>query len=51
MLPTICNLNPRSIYNKVHEFHEFVRNEEIDIIFMSESWEREQLCLEEIINL
>ena len=36
-LPTICNMNPRSVYNKIKEFHEFVKSEEIDIIFMSES--------------
>ena len=50
-LPSICNLNPRSVYNKVEEFHEFVRSEDIDIVFMSESWERENKVLEEIISL
>ena len=50
-LPTICNLNPRSIYNKIEEFHAFVEEEEVDCIFMSESWERENLALEEIIKL
>ena len=24
-LPTICNLNPRSVYNKIDEFHNFVK--------------------------
>ena len=47
-LPTICNLNPRSVYNKTNEFHTFVEQEEIDLLFMSESWEREHLTLEEI---
>ena len=41
-LPTFGNMKPRSVYNKVHEFHEFVVNEDVDIIFMSESWEREE---------
>ena len=50
-LPTICNMNPRSVYNKVKEFHEFVASEEIDILFMSESWEREDKTLKDIINL
>ena len=50
-LPTLCNLNPRSVYNKVAEFHEFVKSEDIDIVFMSESWERESKTLAEIINL
>ena len=44
-------MNPRSIYNKVDEFHEFIKEESVDILFMSESWEREHLALNEIINL
>ena len=39
------------MYNKVAEFHEFVKSEDIDIVFMSESWEREIKTLAEIINL
>ena len=39
-LPKVANLNPRSIYNKVDEFCTFVEEEEIDIVFMSESHER-----------
>ena len=50
-LPVIANINPRSIYNKIKEFHTFVEQEEIDVVFMSESWEREHLQLEEIIKL
>ena len=34
------NLNPRSIYNKIDEFVTFVEEEDIDLIFMSESHER-----------
>ena len=49
-LPTIMNVNPRSIYNKIQDFHTFVEVERIDCIFMSESWEPNQ-PLEEIINL
>ena len=33
-LPTLCNMNPRSVYNKRDEFHEFVKEEEIDLLFM-----------------
>ena len=40
-LPTVINLNPRSVYNKINEFHTLVQEEDIDIVFMSESWERE----------
>ena len=50
-LPTLCNINPHSIYNKIDEFHNFVKEEEVDVIFISESWEREHLPLEEIIKL
>ena len=50
-LPTLCNLNPRSVYNKRDEFHTLVKEEELDAIFLSESWEREYLPLEKIINL
>ena len=50
-LPTLCNMNPRSVYNKRDEFHEFVKEEEIDLLFMSESWERDNLTLDKIIKL
>ena len=50
-LPTICNMNPRSVYNKIDEFHTFVNEEEIDLLLMSESWERDYLTLDQIIKL
>ena len=50
-LPTICNINPRSVYNKSDEFCTFVEQEEVDVIFMSESWERDYLSLDQIIKL
>ena len=50
-LPVICNLNPRSIYNKVDEFSTFVEQESVDLLFMSESWERDNLTLDKIIKL
>ena len=39
-LPTIMNVNPRSVYNKIIEFHTFVEEDGIECVFMSESWER-----------
>ena len=33
-LPSICNLNPRSIYNKRKEFETVVEQEELDLNFM-----------------
>ena len=50
-LPTLCNMNPRSVYNKIEEFHTFVKEEQVDLLFMSESWERESLTLDQIIKL
>ena len=50
-LPILCNMNPRSVYNKIDEFHAFVEEEAIDLLFMSESWERDYLTLNEIIKL
>ena len=50
-LPSVMNVNPRSIYNKASEFHDFVEEELIDCIFMSESWERPEQPLDSIINL
>ena len=44
-------MNPRSVYNKQDEFHTFVKEESIDVVFLSESWERDYLPLDEIINL
>ena len=50
-LPILCNMNPRSVYNKIEEFHTFVEEESVDLLFMSESWERESLTLDDIIKL
>ena len=50
-LPSLCNINPRSVYNKLDEFHSFVEEEELDCIFMSESWERDYLPLDKVIKL
>jgi hypothetical protein len=50
-LPSLCNLNPRSVYNKRDEFHALVKEEQLDVIFLSESWERDYLPLEKIIDL
>ena len=50
-LPTMMNINPRSIYNKSDEFHTLVTELEVDLITMSESWERESLPLDQLIKL
>ena len=50
-LPRVLNLNPRSIYNKKDEFETFVKEYEINLICMSESWERESLSLSKLLTL
>ena len=50
-LPSVMNVNPRSVYNKLEDFHTLVEVEEIDCVFMSESWERPNQPLESIIQL
>ena len=50
-LPKVLNLNPRSIYNKVDEFVTFVNEEDVDLVCMSESWERENLTLEKVVKI
>ena len=47
-LPVIMNLNPRSIYNKTDEFYLLLEQYEADLICISESWEREDLPLDEL---
>ena len=49
-LPKLANINPRSIYNKVSEFETFVKQEEIDIVLMSEAWEREEKTFYDILK-
>ena len=50
-LPVVLNLNPRSVYNKVKEFETLFEEMDVDVVFMSESWERENLRLEQLLNL
>ena len=50
-LPVIMNINPRSIYNKTEEFLELLEQYSPQVITISESWERENLSLEELLKL
>ena len=50
-LPVVLNVNPRSVYNKISEFHTLVTQHEVDLVCMSEGWERENLTLDQIIQL
>ena len=48
-LPSLLNLNPRSLYNKKEEFVLLVDNLNPGVVFISESWEREEQLLEELL--
>ena len=50
-LPTVINLNPRSIYNKADEFKILLEQYQGDLICISESWERENLSLSDLLQL
>ena len=50
-LPSVMNINPRSVYNKVDEFLTLVDQYESDLIFMSETWDRVHQPLENLIQL
>ena len=50
-LPIVININPRSIYKKTEDFKLVLEQYEADIVCLSETWERENLSLEELLNL
>ena len=51
ILPSIMNINPRSIYNKVNEFLTLVDQYQTNLIFLSETWDRVEKPLDTIIEL
>ena len=50
-LPVVINLNPRSLYNKTTDFYDIIEQYEADVICVSESWGRENLSIEKLLNL
>ena len=50
-LPSVMNINPRSIYNKVNQFVTMIDQYQSDLIFISESWDRVNEPLETIIKI
>ena len=50
-LPTVININPRSIYNKTDDFKILLEQYSGDAIFISESWNRESLPLDKLLQL
>ena len=51
MLPTCMNLNPRSIYNKVQAFATFIKEHQVTCVFLSESWERPEYDLSQLLHM
>ena len=50
-LPTVINLNPRSVYNKRNEFKDMMKQLDVDICCMSESWDKKKFDLEKVIQM
>ena len=50
-LPVVMNINPRSIYNKADEFKLLLDQYEADVVCISESWERENFTLSQLLQL
>ena len=50
-LPKCANINPRSLYNCINEFQTYIEEEDIDVAFVSETWEREKKPLPDLITL
>ena len=50
-LPVVININPRSLYNKSEEFSLLLEQYEGEVICVSESFERENLPLEQLLQL
>ena len=51
VLPTVININPRSLYNKSEEFSTLVEQYSAQVICVSESWEQENKPLDEILDM
>ena len=50
-LPVVVNLNPRSIYNKKNEFKTMMEQLEVDCCTISESWDKDDESLENILYM
>ena len=49
-LPTVLNCNPQSIYNKKDELSTFIKEKNIQISYISESWQRENYALSDLLS-
>ena len=49
-LPTVMNINPRSAYNCPENLALLIKEHEIDAAFLSESWERQDFTLDQLLG-
>ena len=50
-MPKVLNINPRSVYNKSENLKTFIKEHEIDVVCISESWEREDQRLDAVLDI
>ena len=50
-LPTVANINPRSIYEKKNQLCTLIKEYSIDCTFLSETWERINFPLENLMKI
>ena len=50
-LPTILNVNPCSVYNKQDNLRDFILERNMQIVGISESWERVEDPLEDVLKM
>ena len=50
-MPRFLICNPRSVYNKSTQLKKFIKEEEIDVCCLSETWEREEKPLSTILSM
>ena len=49
-LPVILNVNPRSLFNKQENFKTYVKEKQVEIACVSESWETDEKRIHDIFN-
>ena len=49
-LPSVMNVNPRSAYNCSENLALLIKEEDIDATFLSESWERQDFTLDQLLG-
>ena len=50
-LPSVLNINPRSVYNKIDNLKTYIIVNEIELTCISESWERPEYPLDKLFDL